>query len=314
MLRPLLPVLLTAAAAEMFIGRVLAGGGIFWIRRLDPKAHRWLDGTGQLTFSFAIIMALGVLMLLGFVSMRLRFWPAPMPIWLGPCLVVFALWSPVAAFFPRAMPLYHGLALLVAISMLGAYFGAGQRASARSFAVLLSASLACSTYGLVAESRPAWDLPWKHSALQSAELLALACGAVAVALLPSRTEDARAFSYATMAAIPPGLYLLLGLRTDGTGSPPWDLGWMRELPLPDPFARLVYSGVMFLFLFAMFRALGNRHSRVRGYGLAFLFLAGIHHRIAYQHLLGLIGLVLLTGGAPVEEPAEISPAANPANI
>jgi hypothetical protein len=54
---------------------------------------------------------------------------------------------------------------------------------------------------------------------------------------------------------------------------------------------------MFLFLFAVFRALADPRWRIRGYGLGFLFIAGIQYRIAYQHLLALIGLLLLTRGA-----------------
>ena len=69
---------------------------------------------------------------------------------------------------------------------------------------------------------------------------------------------------------------------------------------------------------ALMIARGDRDPRVRGYGLPFLFLAGVHPRIAYQHLLGLIGLVLLPGGAPVEDPldeqAEASPPPSPAGV
>lgn len=320
LLRPLLPFLLASAAAEMLISRVLLQGGIFWVRRLSANTVFVLDQMDTLAFTFSIIMALGLLVLLGFLSLRLRFWPAPLPTWVGPGLMLFAAWSLLQAFLPGVAPvvLYHAASLLLALAMLSSYFGISERGAPRGFSVLLSASLTCGAYAAVAEAvRESWTLPWKQAALQSGELLALGCGAVAPALLPREGgNDRHAFPRATLAAIAAGLYLLLEVRAaSGLGEEPsWHLGWMRDLPFPAPFTGLVYAGVLFLFLYALFRALGAPRWRLRGYGLAFLFLAGIHYRIAYQHVLGLIGLVLLTGGAPAEEPSEPAPQAATAGV
>ena len=46
------------------------------------------------------------------------------------------------------------------------------------------------------------------------------------------------------------------------------------LPLPGELLGLLYAAVLFLFFFTLFRALWEPRWRLRGYGLAFLFLAG----------------------------------------
>jgi hypothetical protein len=101
------------------------------------------------------------------------------------------------------------------------------------------------------------------------------------------------------------LFLLLFHRRAAGPLEPhrWNLGWSWDLPLPDELLALLYAGVLFLFFFALFRALWEPRWRLRGYGLAFLFLAGLHYRISYQHLLALMGLLLIIHGRESRRPA-----------
>ena len=317
-LRWLLPLLLVLAASEMLVTRVLVRGGMFWLRdgRPGPALGRGLDDLGMFAYFFSLLVAAFLLFLLGVVTRFLRTWPSPLLGWLGVGLSSFALWSLLrsAMRFPDAA-LYPTFSLILAVGMLMTYFSNWPRLAPRAFSVLLASSLACSTFASLSRTAaPTGEAGWGDAARTAGELLALASGAMTPALLPRRNdadEERNAFSLAILAAIPSGLFFLLYARGPAPGRPAWELGWMGELPLPDGLTSLLYAGVLFLFLFALFRSLAEPQWRLQGYGLAFLFLAGIHYRIPYQHLMALTGLVLLTRGGLPEDPAGPVAASSP---
>jgi hypothetical protein len=305
-LRWLVPLLLIVAGSEMLVSRVLAP-----VPRLGRGAGpaqaamiRGLADLGTFSLHFALLVAVFLLFLLGIVTRWLRVWPPPLLGWLGVGLSVFSLWSLALSLGP--LPdgaLYAGFSLLLALAMLMVWFAAARRSGPRAFAVLLGASLACSTFASVGAASGRWDA----AARGAAELLALACGALAPALLPwsappTDEEARRSFAQAVLAAVPAGLVFFVQAGASRRGPAAWDLGWTAELPLPGALRGLIYGGVTFLFLFALFRGLTEPRWRLQGYGLAFLFLAGVDYSLPYQHVLALIGLVMLTRGALPEEP------------
>jgi len=293
---------------------------MFWLRggRPGPRLAAFLDSLGYTFFNFSVVMAIGLLCVIGFASRPLRIWPSPWSAWIGPGLVLFSLWSLLRAFVPTLAPegLYHLTSLVLALGLLSAFFTESAGTGQRTFAVLLAAALMCSAWTAISEGlRRLGALPLEVPSGRAGELLALAAGAVAPGLIPHRHHERsikHAFPHATLAAIPAALFFLVYARRAGDpfGAPRWSLGWTRDLPLPEGFDGLLYAGVMFLFLFALIRALSDPAWRVRGFGLAFLFLAGIQYRIAYQHLLGLIGLVLLTRGGLAAPPDAAAPGAD----
>jgi len=58
------------------------------------------------------------------------------------------------------------------------------------------------------------------------------------------------------------------------------------------------AAAVFLTILTASRCLTQPESKVRAYGLLFVLLAGFPHRIAYEHLLALAGVALVTGSRP----------------
>ena len=266
-----------------------------------------------------LLMAILVVILLGVVSLTLRAWGAWT--WAGPALIVMGLWTLPRLLLrsPAQQMAYDLLALAISMAILSTFFASSDRPAPRAFALLLAAALACGAYANlsgVLERAGGSGLLFEQAGRQAGSLLALACGALAPSMLPGAVDrkDRRAFPQAVLAATLAGLFLVLYGRPQAPapGGSRWSLGWSWDLPFPDELVSFLYAGVLFLFLFSLFRALGDPRWRLRGYGLAFLFLAGAWHHIPYQHLLGLIALVLLARGSlgPAEpDPPTVSHAA-----
>lgn len=308
LLRTILPALLYAAGLEMLLGRVISPrDGLFAIpgRQADPVLHVLLDQVGATLYHFALMMAVIVVLLLGLASLASRVQGATAS-WVGPGLLLVGIWSlaRLVVETPALDLAYQFLSLGVALGILYGLFGGQEGPWARSFAVLAGAALACGAYVAVSQILHESGTPLlrlHRSVRLSGEVLALGCGAMVPALLPWNERQPpypERFHLGIFAALPAGLFLLLFSRQPGLHPEPrrWNLGWSWDLPLPHELTGLLYAGVLFLFFYAVFRALWEPRWRLRGYGLAFLFLAGLQYRIAYQHLLALMGLLLLVRG------------------
>jgi hypothetical protein len=309
LLATLLPALLYAATLELLVGRVLAPrGGLFSIpgRQSHPLVRVLVEQAGVTLLNFAVMMAVAVIVVLGVTSLRAGPGRRPRASWVGPGLILIGIWSIARIFFhSSALDLaYQFLSLGIALGILSRFFAEAEQPQRRAFAVLGAAALACGAYvavsSLLAEAGGPL-LRFHEAGRRSGEILSLACGALVPALLPweppeSQRTQGGGFPQATLAAIPAGLFLLLFTRRPPPGMSPrrWDMGWSWDLLLPDELLGLLYAGVLFLVFFILLRALSDPRWRIQGYGLAFLFLAGVHYRTSYQHLLGLLGLLLLT--------------------
>ncbi len=316
LLRTILPALLYSAGLEMLLSRVVSPrDGLFSIpgRQANPVLQALLDQVSVTLYHFALWMAVIVVILLGLNTLATRTRGIAAS-WVGPGLLLLGIWS-LARFLvdtPALDLAYQFLSLGVALGILYGLFGNGEDRPTRAFAVLASAALACGAYVAISQIlRETGGVPLRlhQAARMSGELLALGCGALVPALLPWSEQEQRhpnRFHQGILAALPAGLFLLLFSRRQVGFPEPrrWNHGWSWDLPLPQELAGLLYAGVLFLFFFAVFRALWEPRWRLRGYGLAFLFLAGLQHRIAYQHLLALMGLILLVSGG---EPATQAP-------
>ncbi len=304
-LRTILPALLYAAGMEMVISRLISPrNGLFAVpgRHANPLLLKLLAQIDVTLFHFALVMAVAVIVVLGMAALTGSRSLAGVP-WVGPGLILLGVWS-LARFVldtPALELAYLFLSLALALGILFQLFGTAGRRSGSAFAVLAGAALACGAYVVVSQilaQMGGAPLRFELAVRRAGELLALGCGALVPTLIPwdRRTDDhQRSFPPVLLASIPAGLFLLLVHRRAAAPGEPhrWDLGWSWELPLPDELLGLLYAGVLFLFFFALFRALWEPRWRLRGYGLAFLFLAGLHYRISYQHLLALMGLLLI---------------------
>jgi hypothetical protein len=307
LLRTILPALLYAAGMEMVLSRIVSPRhGLFAIpgRHANPFLRTLLDQIDVTLFHFALLLSVVVVILLGMASLGTGARKSPFSSWVGPGMILLGVWS-LARFFldtPALNLAYQLLSLSLALGILVALFGTADTRASRAFAILVAAALTCSAYvGVSHLLNEMGAAPFRlHDAVRrSSELLALASGALVPALVASNDgKEEDGFAPALLAAVPAGLFLLL-LHRRATGPPEpqrWSMGWSWDLPLPADLMGLLYAAVLFLFFFALFRALWEPRWRLRGYGLAFLFLAGLHHRIVYQHLLALMGLFLLTRG------------------
>lgn len=308
LLRTILPALLYAAGMEMVISRIISPrDGLFAVpgRHANPFLLTLLAQIDVTLFHFALLMAVVVVILLGLAALAAPRNSATVP-WVGPGLILLGVWS-LARFVvdtPALELAYQFLSLALALGVLFGLFGAARGRSCRAFAVLAGATLACGAYVVVSrmlEQMGGVPLRFELAVRRAAELLALGCGALVPALIPweRQAEDPeQSFPPVLLASVPAGVFLLLFHRRGVGPAEPhrWNLGWSWDLPLPDELLGLLYAGVLFLFFFALFRALWEPRWRLRGYGLAFLFLAGLHHRISYQHLLALMGLILIIQG------------------
>jgi len=312
LMRTLLPALLYAAGMEMFISRLVSPhNSLFTIpsRQANPLLQALLAQIEVTLFHFALVTAIAVVVLLGMAALAGPRSPSSAP-WVGPGLILLGIWS-LARFVldtPALELAYLFLSLTLALGILFGLFGSANRRSGRAFAVLAAATLGCGAYVVVSQvlaQMGGAPLRFEVAVQRAGELLALGCGTLVPTLIPwDRQTDNHQQNFAPvlLASLPAGLFLLLFRLPANVPLEPqrWSLGWSWDLPLPDELLGLLYAGVLFLFFFALFRALWEPRWRLRGYGLAFLFLAGLNYSNSYQHLLALMGLLLISYGG--EEP------------
>lgn len=309
LMRTILPALLYAAGLEMLLSRIVSPrDGLFALssRHANPLLVALLAQVHVTLFHFALVTAMVVVILLGMAALAAPRNPDSAP-WVGPGLILLGVWS-LARFVldtPALELAYLVLSLALAMGILFRLFGNTSRRSTRAFAVLVGATLTCGAYVVVSQVLVRMGespLHFELAVQRAGELLALGCGVLVPALIPwNRESDTQQQSFppVLMASIPAGLFLLQFRRHLAIPRQPygWNFGWSWDLPLPEELLGLLYAGVLFVFFFALFRALWEPRWRLLGYGLAFLYLAGLNYRISYQHLLALIGLLLISHGS-----------------
>lgn len=314
--RAVLRALLFAAILEALFFRLLTIPAAPGNLRQAIDLHESTSAAGQLMFFLAFVLLLPALITVAYTTLRSPLWPG-----LSNGLIAIGILSLVtlglSAFMTQRGPAFalgfEGLTLLVQLSMLAGMFERRRDAAGRGFAVLLAGSFLCmwfSNTSQLLDLLPVPDLAARvapHAGSAGLWLL-FAAGAVsfpAFAPLPLRRPGGieRAATLGLPAA---GAF---GLIIGSVLSPPLlsrlgpGLGAARLQPLPKIFVTSVAAAALFLVLLTAIRALREPVLRSRGAGLLFLLLAGYPHLVAYEHLLALLGVALVTG-VPVLVPGE----------
>jgi len=283
-----------------------------WIEDLHVSTGR----AGELMFTIAFALLVPTILGLAYAALRTPAWPGSLNGLVGVGLLTLVALTVLAALSP-AGPVFaigfSSIAVLVSLGMLSGMYESREDLPGRLFAVTLAGSLACMAAATGSEwmrllSGPGLpgsiDRPVKSAGmwlLFAAGVLAFpAFGTLAGAArgvmgraATYGVSTATAFAFVVGAVAHPPL--LANLQdTLGPGSP----GSLAVILRTG-----AASAAVFLVVFTSLRGLLQTESRVRAYGLLFLLLSGYPHRIAYQHILGVLGLALVTGSsqAPVLE-------------
>ncbi len=311
LLRALLRTLLFAAILEALFYRLLTIPA--------ESARPWLEGVhastaraGMLMFFVAFLLLLPTLITVAYAALRLPAWPPPLNGFISIGLLTISALGVSASVGPRAPSFALGftvLGLLLSLAMLAGFFERQESPAARWFAVALGGSLTSISVAEAAGLASTLDLIPRSpvlisAALSSAWWLLFAAGGLAYfAFAPLTVNGAggRAGRLATLGLSTVSSFgLILGAFFHpailqrvapalGTGA-----GGM----LADVFKVSAAAAALFLVSLTALRGLALPHLRAASLGLIFLLLAGYPRVVVYQHLLSLLGVVLITGSAP----------------
>ena len=275
------------------------------------QLHASLYAAGNLTFHLAFFVVTLALMHVAYRTLRQSVWPRGFNAFLALCLLCLSALG-VAAFTMGGGP---GFAILFTVVSLTATlllamhaFSIAGSAWVRAFAVCYCGALVCSAVGTIA--RLAGDTTSWRSAGEQLHLRALPGGEVL--LVAAGLLSFMAFYEFGWDRSPHGperggtkmLPLLLGLVA-GAGLAGGCLLAPERLALlgPNPGAArvIMLSAALFLGTTTAAAGLLDPDGRLQGYGLLLLLLAGFPMRIAYQHLLVVLGAALLFAPTPVND-------------
>jgi hypothetical protein len=328
LLRALLRALVFAAILETLFYRLLTipseSSEWPWLADIHLSTGR----AGRLMFFIAFVILLPALVSLASGALRYPAWP----IGLNGLVVVGILTLAALAISlstgPRgpAFALGFGIvALLTKLLMLAGMFESRKDNAGRLFAVALGGSLLCMTAGDVVDLTGRLSVTWLPAALGSPSThagrwLLFAAGILAFfAFAPRVRGNRRAVEHAAAFGLPTAtaFTLILGvvfhlplLRRVGPG-----LGAVQADSVTLILTTGTAAAALFLVTMTAFRGLIDPYLRPRGYGLLFILLAGYPNAIAYEHLLSLMGVALLTAESfsrasrTAEDPSFASPGA-----
>jgi hypothetical protein len=318
---PLLPAvlrtLLFTAVIEAIFHRVLTiparSEAWPWLAR----AHVTTGRAGQLMAFVSLALVLAASLGVAYAALRAPAWPGALNplvalglVGLVGMVVLASLGSPGPAFAAG----FAILALAVGWGMLAGMYDGREDLPGRAFAVALAGAMTCGTAGTLSDlwadmtgsaAARALAEPWESAGRW------LLCGAGALAF-PAFSGPLRPFARFTDRAAAYGVSAASAftLAVGVAAHPPIldRLAGAAGPPQASAVGRVAAAGAacaaLFLATFTACRGLAEERGRARGFGILFLVLAGYPHASAYQHLLALTGLALLTAGvAPPPRPA-----------
>jgi len=317
LVRALLRALLFAASIEAIFHRLLtipARSARPWVEGLHVSTER----AGLLMFYVAFALLIPTLLAIAYSTLRSPAWSGGLNalVWLG--LLALTAMTISAAFGPRGPAFALGFSLLaaaVALAMLSGLYEARSDLAGRAFAVLLAGAVACMAssgavdlLGRIAPYRPGFPVAAVAAAGQwlfiAAGLLAFPAFAPEAGSRPGVVGHAAGLGLSAASAFT----LIVGV----VAHPPIlsRLGASLGAAWPGSGAGIATTAAaaaaLFLTLLTCVSIFNDPEGRGRAYGLLLLLLAGYPHGIAYQHLLALAGLALLTGTAFRRPPVVLS--------
>lgn len=304
--RALLRALLFATIIEAIFFRLLELPARLPLPAWAPDLRVTTSRAGMLMFFVAYGLSLGAMLSIAYASLRRPAWPGPLNALGSLGLLALTALGMSAAIFSQgpAFALGFGLiALTVSLGMLAGMFETRQDAAGRAFAILLAAALVCLTLQSAVDLSsmlPLRALPvrWHEPLAAAGRWLFFAAGALAYAAFAPRARadgavrTAAAYGVPAMASF--ALILAVVARPAVLESVAGAAGPDGARSAIGILETSVAAAATFLVLFSALRAMMTPALRTNGYGLLFLLLSGVPHRIAYQHLLGVLGVALVS--------------------
>ncbi len=308
LLRAVLRALLFAAVLETLFYRLLTlparAPGSPWLEDLHVSTGR----AGQMMFFVAFLFLLPALVSIAYGALRHPRWPGltngvvAIGILTLTVLAVSASVNPHGPIFALG---FGSLSLMVQLGMLAGMFERRTDPAGRALAVLLAGALLCMWLSNGVDLAERVSLPWLSPGLHTPAASAgmwLLFGAGAMSFFafspPAPTAPGRAASAATYGLPAASAFALI---VGAVVHPPLlsRLGTVFGVPGSGTLAVILTTSAaataLFLVLLTAIRGLRDPGFRTRAAGLVFLVLAGYPHRIAYEHLLAVLGVALITG-------------------
>lgn len=308
-IRALLRTLLFAACIEGIFYRLLtipSVSGWRWVEELHLSTSR----AGVLMFMIAFALLLPTLLTIAYASLRAPAWPGGLNAMIAMGLLVLVAFGISSAVSPRGPAFAIGFTLLTAtlsLVMLAGLYERSEEIAGRAFAVLLAGAILCmalySAFDLAGRIAP-FTAPFSEPALYAAARWLLIAAGLAAYPAYSPPERHRAGFAATATGVGVSTASAFALIFGAVAHPPFlsrigsALGVASATPLSSVLSTGAAAAAVFLTILTASRCLGQPESKVRAYGLLFLLLAGFPHRIAYEHLLALAGVALVTASRP----------------
>lgn len=322
LIRALLRTLLFAAILEALFYRLLTIPA-------GPPRPQWVTGlhestgrAGLLMFFLAFLVLLPTLIAIAYATLRHPAWPGPLNGFVSVGLLTMSALAVSASFGPRGPAFALGftvLGLALVLAMLAGFFERCGDGRIRAFAVFLGGSIFClsvaETAGLVASMGLFPRMPvLTGAALSGGWWLLFAAGALAfLAFSPdSRGDEGLGrilATYGLPAATAFGLVFGVFFEPSLLSRLAPALGTGEGGLLPDIAKTGSAAAALFLVAVTVIRGAGHPRTRPVALGLLFLVLSGFPRLVAYQHLLSVLGVALVTASAPPARPRP-SPAAS----
>jgi hypothetical protein len=268
-------------------------------------------------FIIAFAFLLPTLLTIAYASLRSPAWPGGLNALVAMGLLAMVVLGISMAFDARGPVFALGftlLAAMVGLAMLAGLYERDPEISSRVFAILLAGALVCATLStsadLIRHVAP-WRAPFPEPAVAAAARWLLA--GAGLAAFPAFSPDGPAPSGAGRMAAGLGLSAASAfVLIFGAVAQPSFLSRIAgalRFGSSGSLSGILYisaaAAAVFLTLLTAFRCFSVAESRARAYGLLFVLLAGWPHRIAYQHLLALAGVALLTASRAPQPPVDL---------
>ncbi|MBI3448341.1 MAG: hypothetical protein HY049_05425 [Acidobacteria bacterium] len=321
LVRALLRTLLFTTVLEAIFYRLLTlppGLSSAWSGDVQGSTSR----AGLLMFMIGFALLVPALIAIAYAALRAPAWPHGMNPLVSIGLLAAAALGVSAAFGPRGPVFALGFALLTAflsLLMLASLYETRADLAGRLFAVLLGAHVitaALSGAAELANQMAPFRAPFPPLAMAAAArwLLILAGLAAFPAFAPAMEsverplERAAGFGFSAASAFT----LILGavVHPASLSRVGAALGVGPALSLPVVLRTAAAATALFLTVLTACRCFARPDTRLTAYGLAFILLSGHPHRVAYEHLLAVCGLALLSATAapkPLMLPSTMPP-------
>lgn len=315
LLRPLLRALIFAVTIETIFNRLLTvpdhGESASFLGSLGSSTAR----AGSLMFMISVVLLVASLVALANGSLRTPLWRGRLNTLISVGLLTLCALGISASLGPRGPTFaaaFNLIALAVHLAMIAVLYESRLDWSGRIFSVSLAGGLLCMS--LANLSSMGMGFPWiaiptslAEPAMIAGRWLLMGAGVSAYAVFfPAEQKPGPLISTATYAVPAATAFTLIFgvvlqpslLSRMAPGLVGRESGNL-ELVLTTGAA----AAALFLIAATAIRGLANPFRRPRAFGLLLLLFSGYPHHVAYQHLLALLGVALLT----VEDGAHLVP-------